>query len=194
MNIKDYNLDFEPLADRLYTNSIILHHSASYDVSAAEIHRWHQEIGYSGIGYHFVIRKYGTVERGRSLEKIGAHAGSEANCDSIGICLAGNFVSQEPGFEQIEALMSLINYLEEYYGRSLKVLRHRDVSQTVCPGNMFPWPLPAINAEEDWKKALVDRALEEKLITEAHDPDDKADKWFVLAVGLNILDRIPKSL
>lgn len=190
MNIKEYYLDFEPLADRLYTNCIIIHHSASYDVSAAEIHRWHKEIGYSGIGYHFVIRKYGTIERGRPLNKIGAHAGNEVNNDSIGICLAGNFVSQEPEIEQIEALLSLISYLEDQYSKPLKVLRHRDVFQTVCPGNKFPWPLPGINTEEDWKRNLVLRALEEKLIKENHDPDDKADKWFVLAVSLNLIDRI----
>ena len=190
MNIKDYYLTFDPLAERLYTNSIIIHHSASDDVSAPEIHQWHRDIGYSGIGYHFVIRKYGTIERGRPLEKIGAHAGSEANFDSVGICLTGNFVGQEPEIEQLEALLSLISYLEEHYEKKLTILRHCDVYPTVCPGNKFPWPLPGVNEEEDWKQILIDRAREEKLITEDHDPDDSADKWFVLAVSLNLIDRI----
>lgn len=190
MNIKDYHLEFDSLADRLHTTSIIIHHSASHDVSAPEIHRWHQEIGYSGIGYHFVIRSFGTIERGRPLDKIGAHAGTEVNLDSIGICLTGNFGSKGPGVEQIEALLSLIKYLEEYYGKPLKVLRHSDVSPTICPGGMFPWPLPGNNTEKDWKNELVQRARREGLITEEHDPDDKADKWFVLAVSLNLIDRI----
>jgi len=190
MNIKEYNLKFDTLADRLHTSCIIVHHSASDDVSAEEIHQWHLDQGWSGIGYHFVIRKYGTIERGRPLNKIGAHAGSEANIDSIGICLAGNFVGKEPEIEQIEALLSLIKYLEEYYGKKLTILRHCDVYSTACPGSKFPWPLPGLNEKEDWKKALVSRALEEKLISEEHDPDEKADKWFVLAVSLNLLDRI----
>jgi len=190
MEIKEYNLHFDPIADRMHTNCIIIHHSACDDASAPEIHQWHKDIGYSGIGYHFVIRKYGTIERGRPLNKIGAHAGSEANYDSIGICLAGNFVVLEPQPEQIEALLSLIDYLEEYYAKPLKVLRHRDVYPTVCPGSKFPWPLPFVNEEEDWKQALIDRAFEEKLITEDHDPDETADKWFVLAVSLNLIDRI----
>lgn len=190
MEIKDYHLDFEPLAERMYTNSIILHHSASEDAAAPDIHRWHRDIGYSGIGYHFVIRKYGTIESGRPLNKIGAHAGSEANYDSIGICLAGNFMITEPQPEQIASLYKLINHLEEYYGKVLKVFRHCDVSATLCPGKNFPWPLPGISEEADWKQILIDRALEEKLITEEHDPDDIADKWFVLAVSLNLIDRI----
>ena len=190
MNIIDYNLEFKILRARLDTNKIILHHSASHDVSAREIHRWHQEKGCSGIGYHFVIRSSGLIEAGRPVDKIGAHAGNEANSDSIGICLTGNFENNPPAPEQLEALLSLIKYLEEHYGKSLEVLRHRDISATICPGNLFPWPLPKVIISDAWKQKLLQRALEEEIITEAHDPDDKADKWFVLAVGLNILDRM----
>jgi len=167
--IRQYKSD--ALADRLHTSCIIVHHSASDDVSAEEIYQWHLDQGWSGIGYHFVIRKYGTIERGRQLNKIGAHAGSE------------------PEIEQIEALLSLIDYLEEFYGKKLTVLRHCDVYSTACPGSKFPWPLTVLTEKDDWKKALVSRALEEKLISEEHDPGDKADKWFVLAVCLNLLDR-----
>jgi len=191
MNITDYHLEFQSLADRSQTNRIIIHHSASEDVSATEIHKWHRAQGWSGIGYHFVIRQYGTIERGRPLDKIGAHAGWEANSDSIGICLTGNFESKEPSREQIAALQKLIVYLEEYYNKKLPLLRHRDVMATACPGEKFPWPLPFVNSQpEDWKQQLIKRALEEKLITSEHDPDEPAPKWFVLAVALNLLDRI----
>ena len=107
-----------------------------------------------------------------------------------GICLTGNFSINEPQGEQLSSLYKLIFYLEEHYGKRLNVLRHCDVYATACPGNKFPWPLPGINEEEDWKQILIDRALEEKLITEDHDPDAAADKWFVLAVSLNLIDRI----
>ena len=190
MEIKEYNLKFDPIADRMHTSNIIIHHSASDDASAPDIHKWHRDIGYSGIGYHFVIRKYGTIERGRPLNKVGAHAGSEYNYNSIGICLAGNFVVLEPQPEQIRSLLMLIDHLEEHYGKKLKVLRHSDVYSTACPGSKFPWPLPGVDEEEDWKQAIIDRAFEERLITEDHDPDETADKWFVLAVSLNLIDRI----
>ncbi|HNX29952.1 MAG TPA: N-acetylmuramoyl-L-alanine amidase [Syntrophomonadaceae bacterium] len=194
MNILDYKLSFGTLTDRRQTNRIIIHHSASEDVSAQEIHRWHLDQGWSGIGYHFVIRKNGTIERGRPVDKIGAHAGSEANSDSIGICLTGNFVSRAPEIKQIEVLLSLIEYLEDYYKKTLRIMRHSDVYATVCPGTMFPWPLAlAGNDSGDWKQQLIQRAITEKLISSPHNPDDQAEKWFVLAVALNLLDKVRRE-
>lgn len=65
----------------------VIHHTASHDVSAETIDKWHRERGWDGIGYHFVIRKDGSVEKGRSLSKIGAHA--RGRNDWIGIVLTG---------------------------------------------------------------------------------------------------------
>lgn len=47
---------------------------------------------------------------------------------------------------------------------------------------------------DDWKLAIVEKALEEGLITQQHDPDDPAPKWFVLATELNLLKRIMEAL
>ncbi|MBP9550733.1 MAG: hypothetical protein KBE34_02250, partial [Veillonella sp.] len=41
--------------------------------------------GWAGIGYHFVIRKDGTIERGRPLSVVGAH-------DKGIICILSEFV------------------------------------------------------------------------------------------------------
>ena len=69
------------------TTKAVIHHTDSHDVSAAEIDRWHKEFGWDGIGYHFVIRAGGQIERGRSLDKTGAHA--KGRNDRIGIALTG---------------------------------------------------------------------------------------------------------
>lgn len=69
-----------------YTRAVI-HHTASPDVSAKVIDRWHKERGWSSIGYHFVIRADGSVEKGRELWKQGAHAKGRNNY--IGIALTG---------------------------------------------------------------------------------------------------------
>lgn len=62
---------------------------ASMDIGEAEIRQWHvEERGWSDIGYHFVIRRDGTVEVGRPLEKAGAHTHGH-NKNSIGVCLVG---------------------------------------------------------------------------------------------------------
>jgi hypothetical protein len=43
---------------------------------------------------------------------------------------------------------------------------------------------------EPWKNELIAQAMDKKLITQAHDPDEPAPKWFVLAVGLKILQEV----
>lgn len=199
------NLQFGRLLPRPATRRIIIHHSASPDVSAQVIHSWHLEKGWSGIGYHYVIRADGTVESGRPRDMIGAHAGAEVNRDSIGICLTGSFMEHQPGTEQLDSLVQLLAYLEDTYGNGIEVLRHKDVAATDCPGELFPWPpgsWPQLSSETNqdnsgkflalppWKEAIVAQALAQSLITEFHDPDDPAPRWFVLAVGLNIMKEV----
>ena len=121
------------------TNRIIIHHSVSGDVSAQTIHDWHLARGWLGIGYHFVIRQDGTVERGRAEDTVGAHAGSTANGDSIGVCVVGNFEKYSPSSIQLLSLVKLIkDYLIPKYG-ALDVERHADHMATACPGSKFPW-------------------------------------------------------
>jgi N-acetyl-anhydromuramyl-L-alanine amidase AmpD len=70
---------------------IIVHCSAtkpSMDIGAKQIRRWHLDRRWSDIGYHYVIRRDGTLEGGRPLWRAGAHAVGH-NHDSIGVCLVG---------------------------------------------------------------------------------------------------------
>lgn len=60
----------------------------SLDLGAREIRQWHLERGWSDIGYHFVVRKNGTIELGRPIGKVGAHVKGH-NKRSIGICWVG---------------------------------------------------------------------------------------------------------
>ena len=199
-------LQFGRLLDRTYTRRVIIHHSASPDVPAAVIHGWHLAKGWSGLGYHFVIRVDGTIETGRPVDKIGAHAGPAVNPDSIGVCLTGNFMEQPPTDEQLLALVRLVDHLEITYGTMLEVLRHKDVAATDCPGAHFPWPennwpLERARTNENafgntfipWKNELIEAARANNLINDLHHPDDPAPKWFVLAVGLNILKEMKKD-
>ena len=197
-------LRFGRLLTRSSTRRVIVHHSASPDVSAAVIHGWHLAKGWSGLGYHFVIRADGAIEAGRPIDKIGAHAGPGVNPDSIGICLTGNFMQQPPADQQLQALVRLVDHLEVTYGAMLEVLRHQDVAATDCPGACFPWPennwpLEQARANEyardnlaPWKKSLMEEAAAQGIITDPHHPDDPAPKWFVLAVGLNIMKEMEK--
>ncbi len=139
MQIREPVLTFaRPLRLRNATNRIILHHTAGTDTSAAAIHAMHlQRRGFYGIGYHYVIRRNGSIERGRPEEVRGVHAG-KANVDSIGIAFTGNFTRIRPTEEQITAGICLIRDVRSRYGE-LEVIGHSDVGSTACPGRMFPW-------------------------------------------------------
>ena len=128
---------------RTITETIVIHHTASHDVSAAEINRWHQNNNppWLGIGYHFVIRQNGNIETGRPHDTIGAHAGANVNTRSIGIAVTGNFSqpSQQPAQAQMDSLVWLIQHLRGIYGQHVTVTRHSDHLATQCPGLNFPW-------------------------------------------------------
>jgi len=140
VQVTETNLKFSgSLTKRKSTKRVIIHHSASPDVPASTIHGWHLGQKWSGIGYHFVIRAGGAIERGRPEGKIGAHSGSAGNGDSIGIVLTGNFETGKPTAAQMESLVWLLKeYLPGKYGL-LQVIGHKDVMATACPGRNFPW-------------------------------------------------------
>jgi N-acetylmuramoyl-L-alanine amidase len=70
---------------------LVVHCSATpakMNVDRNMIDRWHRERGWLGIGYHYVIKRDGTLEVGRPLDQIGAHV-EGYNDRSLGICMAG---------------------------------------------------------------------------------------------------------
>ena len=70
---------------------IIIHCSAvrPWQVSGLQdIDRWHRQQGWNGCGYHYVVRRDGTIETGRPLEMVGAHC-VHHNQHSIGVCYEG---------------------------------------------------------------------------------------------------------
>lgn len=137
MNIIETNLNFGKLSKRTKTTRIILHHAAAKTCDAATIHRWHKDRGWSGAGYHFLVRKNGKIYRLRPENTVGAHA-SGNNSDSIGICFEGDFQRESMPVVQKKAGKELVAYLKKKYNIS-KVQRHKDVGSTSCPGKNFPF-------------------------------------------------------
>lgn len=68
-----------------------LHWSGTFldqDVDASWINTSHRDLGLDGIGYHLVVRRDGTLQRGRPLDQPGQH--DEANdATFLGVCLVG---------------------------------------------------------------------------------------------------------
>ena len=138
VDIKETNLDFASLSERSYTDMIVLHHTGGNDIdaSAEQIHGWHLNNGWAGIGYHYVIRKDGTIERGRPEWAIGSHACGE-NSHTIGIHLSGDFEQAEPTSQQIEKCAMLIADIADRYGLPIDretIVGHGELMATSCPG------------------------------------------------------------
>lgn len=196
--IIETNIQFRTLAPRNATKRIVLHHSASGSHTTWQnIQGWHLKNGWAGIGYHYVIHADGGIYRGRPEGMSGAHAyqdrGHEANSDGIGICIVGNFETGVPTEAQLASTVDLIRDIRTRHP-GISVIGHRDVMATVCPGRNFPWVelkkrLEGPQVAEPWKEKIIDDALKAGLITERHNPDDTATKWFVLAVLLNYLEK-----
>jgi len=63
------------------------------DIGAHEIRKWHVDPkpkgnGWLDIGYHWVIKRDGTIEDGRDVNRVGAHT-KGYNTGSLGICMVG---------------------------------------------------------------------------------------------------------
>lgn len=121
---------------------IIIHCSAtkpSMDIGVDTIRDWHVNgNGWDDIGYHYVIRRDGTVETGRDLSVSGAHAAGY-NLDSVGICVAGG-INQSGKSEfnftgtQMAQLEHVVNMLCNTYNLpESAVMGHNEVSKKDCP-------------------------------------------------------------
>lgn len=107
----------------------IVHCSDSDHGDVKEIRQWHRERGWDDIGYHFVIRRDGEIEVGRTLDVLGAHCQGH-NADSVGTCLVG-IAAFLPC--QFEALRRLHAMLRGIFG-PIALHGHRDYN----PGKTCP--------------------------------------------------------
>lgn len=152
----------EPLKERQKTDMIVIHHVGipAGDTTAAAIHAAHLANGWAGIGYHYVIRKDGTIERGRPVQTVGAHAYGE-NEHTVGINVTGNFDTEKPTAAQIQSLETLLTWLCQYYHIEpgvTTIVGHRDLNSTDCPGQQLYEQLPRIR--QDVKVRLAEQQLE----------------------------------
>ena len=160
MNIIETNLSFKNMDKRSKTERIILHHSGVSVLQSVEvIHNYHKNTQkYAGIGYHFYVRKDGSIHRGRPEQYVGAHAYS-ANSNSIGICAEGDFNNEVMSEAQKNALIELVSYLKEKY-KIGTVQRHSDTIATSCPGKNYPFDEIVDGKVVEIKEETVDNQKE----------------------------------
>ena len=127
------------LSKRAGTDYVVLHHAEAVSCTADDVHRWHLNNGWTGMGYHFFVRKDGSVYRGRPIDAVGAHC-LGFNSNSIGICAEGAYNDKDTvmPYAQKSAIIELVTELKKVY-KSAKVTRHRDLMATDCPGRYYPF-------------------------------------------------------
>jgi hypothetical protein len=150
-----YRNVWKPAVDPREWKYIVLHHTATDTGSVESIHESHLQNKdksgkpWLGIGYHFVIGNGEGMGDGDieptfrwNQQMHGAHAGAsdpEYNQVGIGICLVGNFEEHPPTPAQLAATKTLIRTLKsEYRISESRIIGHRDVRDTECPGKLFP--------------------------------------------------------
>ncbi|SHF14199.1 N-acetylmuramoyl-L-alanine amidase [Clostridium fallax] len=117
-------------------NKIIFHHAEAEKCSVYDIHKWHINRGWIGIGYHYLIRKDGSIWRGRPETAIGSHC-LNYNSSSIGICFEGSFIRERMNKIQFDSGMDLLNDLRRRFG-NVPLQIHKELNATNCPGDYFP--------------------------------------------------------
>ena len=119
---------------------IIIHCSAvqpGQRSSALDIDRWHRALGWKSGGYHFVIRRDGTIETGRRLDEVGAHCAGH-NRYSVGVCYEGGLDADgRPADtrtpQQVKALRELMERLHGEFPKAVIVGHHDLNPQKACP-------------------------------------------------------------
>lgn len=106
-------------------------HARWFKLDISEVRDWHVKgRGWSDVGYHFLIKRNGVVQRGRPLSKKGAH--TYGHNHNIGVCYVG---TKSPTKQQIASMQFLKNELLVTQGINVYGWRcHHEFSDTLCPG------------------------------------------------------------
>jgi N-acetyl-anhydromuramyl-L-alanine amidase AmpD len=110
--------------------------SMNWDIS--DVRRSHLQRGFFDVGYHYVIKRDGEVQKGRPDDQPGAHV-SGYNGKSLGICMIGGVTEKdvnkvENNFTpaQFKSLHTLVSDLHAKYPQA-KILGHGEVAKKACP-------------------------------------------------------------
>ena len=131
-------------------NLIVIHCSATREdksFTEYDLDICHRRRGFNGTGYHFYIRRDGSVTQHRKLLEVGAHCRPWNRC-SIGICYEGGLDAEgHPADtrtqEQCEQLLLLLMKLRKLFPDA-KIRGHRNM-----PGSI-PKACPCFDVESEY--------------------------------------------
>lgn len=139
---------------------IIVHHSFTpRDLPANQaensFNQYHKSRGFPisslgwYIGYHYVIYGGGELRQYRKDNENGAHCKEQGmNFQSLGVCLSGNFDTEQPSAEQVQALRQLLSAKTAAFQIApANVYPHRQFAPyKSCYGNLLA---------DDWARNLI---------------------------------------
>ena len=123
-------------------DTLVWHYTATYedqDIGAVEIDRMHRARGWSGIGYHMVVRIDGRVETGRALDRMGSHVKGQ-NARKLGCVYVGGLrratgpnIGHDTRTDAQRAAMARLT--QDMLARFpiKRVCGHMDLAATQCP-------------------------------------------------------------
>lgn len=175
-------------------DTIVVHCSATQpkqDIDAAWIDRLHRSQGWRMCGYHYVIKRDGTIEsqatgqKCRPVDQAGAHVGNTFtapgqpgwNSRSIGICMAGGINEKgkaENNFTdvQFKSLEELVLTLIENNSEIKYIGGHRDViSVSSRYGKTAPKDCPCFEVKT-WFDTVQDKQKDSLRVLEIVDIKD----------------------
>ncbi|MFB3882702.1 MAG: peptidoglycan recognition family protein [Armatimonadota bacterium] len=124
---------------------IIVHQTDTPTGTLESVRRYHmQTLGWSDIGYHYLVTRDGKVHKGRANSEIGSHCKGD-NATSIGVCCVGKGDALPVGTGYMnqamwEALIRLVRQLMAAYHVPIgRVVGHRErpsgrAQGKTCPG------------------------------------------------------------
>lgn len=105
---------------------IAIHHSLTKVGSSSAFANYHVTAnGWPGVAYHFVILKDGTIEWNHNLGIKSYHVGN-SNKFAVGICVVGDFRSEEPTTEQKASLFALHECLKRDMPNYKRTRQHQE--------------------------------------------------------------------
>jgi len=128
-----------PLTARTQGVRYLIPHNSGGTGSAASIHAYHRSLGWSGVGYNYVVDLDGDIHQGRPEWARGSHCYGYNNV-SIGVCFIGNYqTTKTMPKAQLEAGRELMAYLmSKYRGTAVRGHGTMPGNATDCPGRYFP--------------------------------------------------------
>lgn len=155
--IKETNLTFlDPIIVERYSTELIIIDDltaldVSNDASADEINTYFKKQGKAGIGYHYIIRKNGSIERGLPFYARGFSTNKDWKAINIAIC--GKFRDEELTKEQIEkTALLLANITDKYQLVTDKdhIISKQAFVNSISPGKNLNDILDTIIGKANW--------------------------------------------